>query len=157
MEQAKRAPMEETARNILKMFDRLGLTLLSAADLIGAAKDRTAAAAALADLVAQGCVRESFGQYERTEAGKLEAAEISDLTLLSRSGCHLCEETLLQIQPLAVRFGVRLRVIDIDSDRVLRERYNLHVPVLFLGHREVGRHRIDSRRVQKELSQTREP
>jgi len=152
-----RAPVEQTARNILETFDRLGLTRLAAADLIPAAGNGAAAQAALAGLIEANYLRENIGQYERTEAGRIEVAGPTDLTLLSRSGCHLCEEALPQIEPLAARFGLQLRVVDIDTDRSLRERYHTHVPVLFLGPRELARHQIDIRQIQDELSGARRP
>jgi glutaredoxin len=147
--------MEETARDILKKFDQFGLTRLRAADLIGPAQDGSAGEAVLASLAEQKYLRESFGQYERTEAGRLEAAEDSDLTLLSRSGCHLCEEALRELEPITARFGIRLRVVDIDTDSVLRERYHTEIPVIFLGKRELARHRVDRRQIQNELSRLR--
>ena len=149
--------MEESARNILKAFDRLGLTRLGAADLLGEQQDESAARAAFSALLQEGLLRETFGQYERTEAGRLEAAGPSDLTLLGRSGCHLCEVALREIKPLAAEMGVDLRKVDIDTDGVLRELYNTEVPVLFLGRKELARHRIDARRLKDELLRVRMP
>lgn len=149
--------MEETARNLLKMFDRLGLTRLGAADLLGAGQNAPDARAALSRLLDERLLRETFGQYERTEAGKLEAAGHSDLTLLGRSGCHLCEVAWREIEPLAVEMGANLRKVDIDTDGVLRERYNTEVPVLFLGSRELARHRVDASRLKDELLRLRKP
>lgn len=147
--------MEEKARNILKTFDRLGLTRLSTADLLGAEQNAPAALDALSGLLRERLLRENFGQYERTEAGRIEAAGPSDLTLLSRSGCHLCEVAFRQIEPLAIEMGANLRKVDIDTDGVLRERYNTEVPVLFLGRRELARHRIDAHRLKDELLRLR--
>lgn len=53
------------------------------------------------------------------------------VTLYSRAGCHLCD---LAQKPVA-RFvaatpGTTLRVVDVDSDPGLRERYGLRVPVV---------------------------
>ncbi len=53
------------------------------------------------------------------------------VTLYSRVGCHLCD---LATKPVA-RFvattpGATLRVVDIDRDPDLRERYGLRVPVV---------------------------
>lgn len=146
------APVSDTARKILESFDRTGLTRLGAADLIAAAGSDAAAETALAGLVEAGYLRENLGQYERSEAGRLEVAGPLDLTVLSRSRCHLCEEALRQVEPLVPRFGARLRVVDIDSDAVLRERYNTEVPVIFLGRRELAHHSADARQIQEELS-----
>lgn len=153
--QINRAPVEEAARNMLEAFDRLGLTRLGAADLISAGGRDATAQTALASLVEAECLRENLGQYERTEAGRLAVAGPTDLTLLGRSGCHLCDEALRQIEPIATRLGARLRVVDIDTDEVLRKRYTVHVPVLFLGSRELVRHQIDSGQVRDELLRAR--
>ncbi|HVB98043.1 MAG TPA: glutaredoxin family protein [Candidatus Dormibacteraeota bacterium] len=149
---AAQAPVEEASRHILEAFDRLGLARLGAADLTEAAADGAAARAALARLVEAECLRENLGKYERTEVGRLAVAGPLDLTLLSRAGCHLCEHALREIQPLAARFGAQVRVVDIDSDGALRDRYNIHVPVLFLGARELARLEIDPGEVQAALS-----
>lgn len=147
--------MEEAGRNILKTFDRLGLTRLSAADLLGSEQNGPAAQAALSGLIREKLLRDVLGQYERTEAGRLEAAGPSNLTLLGRSDCHLCEVALHEIEPLAREFGLVIRKVDIDTDGVLRERYNTEIPVLFLGHRELARHRIHARRLKDELLRSR--
>jgi glutaredoxin len=143
--------MEDHAKQILETFDRLGLTRLGAADF--ALPTGTGARdAALAALVQSGCLREVAGQFERTEWGRLEIAGPLDLTFLSRSGCHLCEEALRQIEPLMGGFGAELRVVNVDTDRTLRERYGNEVPVIFLGSRELQRNRIDPGKVRAELS-----
>jgi glutaredoxin len=51
---------------------------------------------------------------------------IPEVTLFTRAGCHLCDDALKIIQ----QCGVDPRVIDIDSDRVLQERFNTCVPVV---------------------------
>lgn len=147
--------MEPAARNILEAFDRLGLTRLGAADLVTAAGNGATAQATLSWLIEANYLRESMGQYERTEAGRLEVAGPADLTLLSRAGCHLCEEALLRIEPLAARYGIKVRVVDIDSDSSLLERFHIYVPVLFLGTRELARYQVDPSQIQAELSGAR--
>ncbi len=151
-------PVEKAARHILEAFDRTDQASLGEADLIqkvqGAkvAEDAAAARAALGCLVEARCLRENQGEYRRTEAGRLAVAGPSDLTLLSRTGCHLCERAWQEIRPLAARFGARVRVVDIDSDGALLDRYNIYVPVLFLGARELARLEIDPGMVRAELS-----
>lgn len=146
--------MEEDSKQILQTFDRLGLTRLGAADFslpTGAGARDTA----LAALVQSGCLREVAGQFERTEWGRLEIAGPLDVTFLSRSGCHLCEVALRQVEPLVGRFGAELRIVNVDTDRVLRERYGNDVPVIFLGSRELQRNRIDPGKVRAELTQAK--
>lgn len=147
--------MDETALRILRAFDRLGFGRLSAEDLLAAAGDTAEARATMAELVSSGALRDVGGQYERTEFGRLEAAGPLELTLLTRAGCHLCDQALRQIEPLVTRIGAPLRIVDVDTDRVLREDYGLDVPVLFLGNEEIARHRFDPESIRAAISNAR--
>ncbi|HEV2387152.1 MAG TPA: glutaredoxin family protein [Candidatus Acidoferrales bacterium] len=139
-------------RLLLEAFDRLETARLRPTDLATAAQaSPEATQAALARLAAGGCLRETAGQFERTELGRLEVAGPRDLTLLSRPGCHLCEEARRAIHPLLAESGARLRVVDVDSDRMLRELFGNEIPVLFLGRREIARHRISARQLREDL------
>lgn len=130
--------MNPAALRILEAFDWLSLSRVSAADLVAAAG--AGAGAALADLVDSGQLREINGEYERTEFGRLEIAGPLELTLLTRIGCHLCDLALRQVEPLAARLHMPLRLVDVDTDHVLRQDYGNEVPVLFLGSREIARY-----------------
>ena len=77
------------------------------------------------------------------------------MTLYTRPGCHLCEEAKSLIAPLLAEFGARLREVNIDSDPQLHERYNLDVPVIFLGDRKVAKHRVDSAQLRRLLVEAR--
>jgi glutaredoxin len=150
--------MDDISRRILETFDRVKLSRLAATDLAAAAARVSApeaAVAAVANLVAGGWLREAAGHYERTELGRLQIAGERELTLLSREGCKLCVEALHQLEPLVSAFGAALRVVDVDTDQTLRARYGLDVPVLFLGSREVARHRIDLHELRSELTRAR--
>lgn len=142
--------MDDISRRILESFDRAGVSRLAAAQL-AAAVGASSAQAALAALVAGGCLREAGDGYERTALGRLQVAGRRELTLLSRDGCKLCLEALHRIEPLVTSFGATLRVVDVDSDQALRSLYGLDVPVLFLGAREVARHSIDTLDLRDEL------
>lgn len=50
--------------------------------------------------------------------------------LLTRPGCHLCEEMLALAGPVAREEGVALEVVDVDSDPALAARWGLEIPVL---------------------------
>jgi len=60
------------------------------------------------------------------------------LTLLSRAYCHLCDEMLAVVAPVASAHGATLTVIDVDADPVLEARFGERVPVLFLGDAATG-------------------
>jgi glutaredoxin len=78
-----------------------------------------------------------------------------EVTLYTRPGCHLCEEAKAQIAPLLNRAGARLREVNIDEDAELRERYNVDVPVIFLGARKVAKHRVDLEQFRRQLEEAR--
>jgi hypothetical protein len=59
------------------------------------------------------------------------------------------------ISPLLRRAGTRLREVNIDADPLLRGRYNLDVPVIFLGARKVAKHRVDLEQFRRQLDEAR--
>jgi glutaredoxin len=78
------------------------------------------------------------------------------LTMLSRAYCHLCDEMLRAVQPLAAARGVRIAVIDVDADPALEAAYGDRVPVLFAGRpgegAELCRYRFDRGRFDAALA-----
>lgn len=52
------------------------------------------------------------------------------LRLLTRPGCHLCEEMKAKVVPLLARLGGTLVDVDVDSDPALAARFGLEIPVL---------------------------
>ena len=82
---------------------------------------------------------------------RLAASGPRDVTLYTRPGCHLCDEAKSAIAPLLNEFGVTLREVDIDADPVLTDRYGWDIPVLFIGHRKAGKHRIDVEQFRRQL------
>lgn len=79
-----------------------------------------------------------------------------EVTLYTRKGCHLCEEAKSQMAPLLREFGARLREVDIDADETLRARYDVDVPVIFLGERKVAKHRLDLAQFRRQLERARQ-
>lgn len=73
------------------------------------------------------------------------------LTLLTRAYCHLCDEMLEAVRPMAAANGATLSVVDVDTDAVLEAVYGDLVPVLFAGDpadgRELCHYRLDPARV----------
>ena len=83
----------------------------------------------------------------------LAAARPLDVTLYTRPGCHLCDEAKALIGPLLRGAGARLREVNIDADPALRARYDLDVPVIFLGARKVAKHRVDLEQFRRQLNE----
>jgi glutaredoxin len=74
------------------------------------------------------------------------------LTLYGRAWCHLCEEMLTALEPLAAEFGVSVDVVDVDADPALEARYDELVPVLVCDGVELSRYRLDAERVRVALA-----
>ncbi len=75
-----------------------------------------------------------------------------DLTLLSRSYCHLCREMELALAPLAEEFGASVAVVDVDGDPLLAARYDELVPVLLHGEREICHYFLDEAKTREYLA-----
>ncbi len=66
-----------------------------------------------------------------------------EIVLYHRPYCHLCEEMAQALAPVATELGLAVRMVDIDSDPALEERYGLAVPVLVHEDAEVCRYHFD--------------
>jgi glutaredoxin len=61
------------------------------------------------------------------------------VVLYSRQGCHLCDDAAALLR----RHGLDFEVVDVDTDPVLRARYNECVPVVNIDGKERFRGRVD--------------
>jgi glutaredoxin len=152
------------SRKLLEAFDAPGrgpaaggLTLAAMAGANQAPEPEKLQAIA-EELVAHGWLRREgeTDTYARTESGRLAAAGALDVTIYTRPGCHLCDEAKAQIAPLVARAGGRLREINIDAEPELRERYNVDVPVIWLGARKVAKHRVDLEQFRRQLESSQQ-
>jgi thiol-disulfide isomerase/thioredoxin len=73
------------------------------------------------------------------------------LVLYGRAWCHLCEDMRAELEPIAQRFGVTVRYVDIDEDPALVARYDELVPVLTLDDTELCHYRLDAPAVEAAL------
>ncbi len=64
------------------------------------------------------------------------------LRLLSRSGCHLCEEMRAEVDRLLVGEPHDWEVVDVDSDDEIARRWSDSIPVLFVNGRFFAKLRI---------------
>jgi hypothetical protein len=53
------------------------------------------------------------------------------LYLYGTSGCHLCDEAMLQIKPFVTAQICKVESVDIVSDPELYQRYEFMIPVLY--------------------------
>jgi len=75
----------------------------------------------------------------------------AELELYTRRGCALCADLYAAAKPIARRYGVAIREVDIDGNPALREQYGWDVPVLLWRGREVCRHHLDAESLERAL------
>lgn len=76
---------------------------------------------------------------------------ITDITLYSRPGCHLCEDAEARIRRVLGRSASRLRVVNILEDRNLEDEYVFRIPVLSINGIDVAEGEITESAVRKAL------
>ncbi len=74
------------------------------------------------------------------------------LTLLSRAGCHLCEDARAVVARVAADTGAEWEELDVDADPRLVDEYGDRVPVLLLDAKEHAYWRVDEARLRAALS-----
>ena len=79
------------------------------------------------------------------------------LTLYSREYCHLCHDMLAQLEAIRGALAFEVKVVDVDSDPGLEERYGELVPVLFHQARELARYRLAVPQLEAYLACIRRP
>ncbi len=74
------------------------------------------------------------------------------ITVYSRPGCHLCEDALRELQPIAAEFGVEVAEVNIDEDDALLRAHLERIPVVLVDDVEVCTLFVDSTAVRAALS-----
>lgn len=72
--------------------------------------------------------------------------------VLSRQGCHLCDEAEKVVEALCAEFGCGWERIDIDTDAELRREYTDQVPVTFVDGAQHDFWRVDAARLRTALA-----
>jgi len=62
-----------------------------------------------------------------------------EIVLVTRQGCHLCDDALASLRSL----GVEPELRDVDADEQLHALYDWRVPVVLVDGRVVAEGRID--------------
>ena len=65
------------------------------------------------------------------------------LTVYIRSGCHLCEDMLHELQLRQAEQGFSINIVDITDRPELESLYGTKVPVLTQGEQEVCHYFLD--------------
>jgi predicted thioredoxin/glutaredoxin len=67
------------------------------------------------------------------------------LVVLSREGCHLCEEMLQELADLERAGRIpAVSIVDVDSDPALARQYGLKVPVLLVDGSVICHYTLNS-------------
>lgn len=74
------------------------------------------------------------------------------LVLLSRTGCHLCDDARAVLAAVADDLGVGWDERDVDADACLADEYGDRVPVLLLDGAEHSYWRVDEGRLRAALA-----
>lgn len=72
------------------------------------------------------------------------------VTVVSRKGCHLCDDVIRALESLALRYDLEVKTVDIDRDKELHDKYWLTVPVVQIKGKDV----FDARRISAGLDYT---
>lgn len=75
-----------------------------------------------------------------------------DITLLVRSGCHLCGAAVQTLDEVTSRLGYTWHSVDIDQDQDLLARHSEEVPVLLVDGRVRDFWVIDAQRLESLLT-----
>jgi glutaredoxin len=74
------------------------------------------------------------------------------VTLVTRSGCHLCEEAEALLRRLSREVGFGYAEIDVDADPARQAEYSDRVPVILIDGREHGYWRVEEARFRAAVS-----
>lgn len=75
----------------------------------------------------------------------------SDVVLVTRRGCHLCEQAEPLARSVCEELGASLALVDVDADAELRSRFTHHVPVTLVRGRMLDYWALDEERLRRAL------
>ncbi|MGY1635235.1 glutaredoxin family protein [Geodermatophilus sp. SYSU D00742] len=73
------------------------------------------------------------------------------LQLITRQGCHLCENAATTLEQIAAEAGLATVAVDVDADPDLQAEYGDRVPVVLLDGREHSYFTVDVPRLRRDL------
>ena len=83
------------------------------------------------------------------------AAGRARVRLLTRPGCHLCDEARAVVVRVCAETGEAYEEVDVDGDEALRRRYTDEVPVTFVDGAQHDFWRVDAARLRAALARGR--
>lgn len=86
----------------------------------------------------------------------VEFAERAErVVVLTRTGCHLCDEAIAHVAVVCAETGDAYALIDVDSNPELQRRYTDQVPVTFVDGAQHDFWRVDPVRLRAALARSR--
>lgn len=82
---------------------------------------------------------------------------VNELTLYSRTGCHLCEDMESLLPSYLDGAGLSLNIIYIDNKADLEQLYGSRVPVLKAGQKEICHYFLDVKALQQYMREVGNP
>lgn len=73
------------------------------------------------------------------------------ITLVTRAGCHLCDNVRAELERIAGPLGTPVEEIAIDGDRELTAEYGELIPVVLVDGAVHGYYRIEEDRLRRAL------
>lgn len=77
--------------------------------------------------------------------------------VLSRPGCHLCDEARAVIERVSDRYQLELRVINIETEPELEAAYGWEIPVVFIEGNKAFKYRVDEKELERKLKRLWNP
>ncbi|MGW2915916.1 glutaredoxin family protein [Streptomyces asoensis] len=84
--------------------------------------------------------------------GRKAAPGARSVTLIRKSGCHLCDDAERVIERVCGELGVSWEQKDIADDQELYDQYWEQIPVVLVDGRQHTFWRVDEGRLRKELA-----
>ena len=72
--------------------------------------------------------------------------------LLSKPGCHLCDDARFVVEAVCAELGESYDEVDITTDPELMSRYGEQIPVTFVDGRQHDFWHVDAQRLRAALS-----
>jgi hypothetical protein len=79
------------------------------------------------------------------------------LTLITRVGCHLCDDARVVVARVAAELELSWREVDVDTSAEWAADYGDRVPVTLVDGHEHGYWRVDEARLRRDLTVGRWP
>jgi glutaredoxin len=77
---------------------------------------------------------------------------MATVTLITRTGCHLCQDAEAVLRRLRDELGFGYEELDVDGDPARRAEYSDRVPVILIDGKEHGYWRVEEARFRKAVT-----